>query len=213
MIRPSSELTDLIVEATACRLRTSNGVRRHGPQFANAAAIVSSSPGGERLPGSGRGRRDPGFAPPGCAGASAACGDHQRNDCPTVARSSRSEQNRNRPSSPPRWRHRRTGRRSRRGRMPLADLRDELFEEAQSLRADDLTLSVSTSANHALNAVEVLIGEGDQARAHRRASGDTGRTMLDREDPHDSRITGGARGPSRSDRMPPGPCMASAASR
>lgn len=47
----------------------------------------------------------------------------------------------------------------------LTDLRDELFEEAQSLLAGDLTLSITMTAQDSLNAVDALIGNGDDARA------------------------------------------------
>lgn len=46
----------------------------------------------------------------------------------------------------------------------LSDLRDELFEEAQALLAGDLTLSVDMSAHDAMNAVDVLIGDGPDAK-------------------------------------------------
>ncbi|MEV7123875.1 AAA domain-containing protein [Kitasatospora griseola] len=47
----------------------------------------------------------------------------------------------------------------------LMDLRDELFEEAQATLAGDLTLSLSMSSEDALNAVDVLVGEGAESRA------------------------------------------------
>ena len=46
----------------------------------------------------------------------------------------------------------------------LTDLRDELFEEAQSLLAGDLTLSITMSVQDALSAVDVLIGNSNDAR-------------------------------------------------
>jgi serine/threonine protein kinase/MoxR-like ATPase len=46
----------------------------------------------------------------------------------------------------------------------LADLRDELVAEAQSELGSDLTLSVDMTAQDALNAVDVLIGESDDAQ-------------------------------------------------
>ncbi|TDT78667.1 AAA domain-containing protein [Arthrobacter sp. AG258] len=47
----------------------------------------------------------------------------------------------------------------------LIDLRDELVEEAQSLLASDLTLSRNMTSQDALNAVELLVGDGDAERA------------------------------------------------
>ncbi|UUL76154.1 AAA family ATPase [Pseudarthrobacter sp. Fe7] len=47
----------------------------------------------------------------------------------------------------------------------LIDLRDELVDEAQSLLASDLTLSHNMTSQDALNAVELLVGDGDAERA------------------------------------------------
>lgn len=46
----------------------------------------------------------------------------------------------------------------------LTDLRDELFEEAQGLLAGDLTLSAQMTPFEFLNAVDVLVGEGEEAK-------------------------------------------------
>lgn len=47
----------------------------------------------------------------------------------------------------------------------LTDLRDELLEDAQGLLGGDLTLSMTLTAQDASNAVDALIGDGEDARA------------------------------------------------